>query len=694
MPHHHGAQPGLSSAHVLVVEDDPILCLQLQRLVGKLVGEVRTAPNGAEGLRLWHSWRPDLVLTDIMMPVMDGLEMSRVIKEMSGDTQIVVITSSADVAHLRQALEIGIDRYVLKPVDEHLLADAMNKSMRDVNRLRELRLARLVFEAANEGMVVTDISGVILTVNPAFCEISGYHPDEVVGKTPAILNSGLQDPEFYRNMWESLKGSGRWAGEIVNRRKNGEIYPEWLSIVAVEDSSQRSTRYVGLFSDITDRKREEDKIRRLAHYDALTGLPNRILFTDHLRRALARNSRNGGMLAVLYLDLDRFKPVNDQFGHDIGDQVLVEAARRMQASMRTGDTVSRRGGDEFVALLESSDAKNTAALVSRKLIHAVSQPYDLNGMQITIGASIGVAVYPDDGDSADALLTSADGALYAAKQEGRGDFRFVSMADQRATHDRLSIEEALRQGIRDDAFELHYLPEISLADSEVTRFEALLRFRHPIQGMLEPHRFLEVAERLGLTPELGSIAIGRAARTLVGLGSARPGLTIDLTPAQLASLSDPEALSKRLAEYGLEPGDVAFDFSEDAASERESVLQNLLALARAGFRLTLDHFGAGFCSFGRLQQLPLSAIKIDLFFVEEIDTNPQSRELVAAMIAFAKRLGIRAVAEGVSSGTQLAFLRDNGCDTVQGSLFGQPLREAELATYLRERPWRSAWPTR
>lgn len=684
-----GKAPDLLQAQVLVVEDDPILLVQLRHMVEKMVGEVRTARDGAEGLRTWHSWRPDLVLTDILMPVMDGLEMSRVIKEMDATAQIVVVTSSADVGHLRQALEIGIDRYVLKPVDEHLLADALGKSMRDVQRLRELRLARLVFEAANEGMVVTDSQGTILMVNPAFCEISGYREDEVLGKTPALLNSGMQEPDFYRNMWDSLLSAGRWAGEIINRRKNGELYPEWLSIVAVQDPSRRATRYVGLFSDITARKREEEKIRRLAHYDTLTGLPNRLLFADHLRRAMARATRGGSQLVVLYLDLDRFKPVNDLHGHEFGDKVLAEASRRMLTCMRSGDTISRRGGDEFVALLETGDAKNAAAQVSRKLIQNVSQPYEIEGRSISIGASIGVAVYPDDGACADDLLAAADRALYAAKEEGRGDFRFFSLEDQVATHARLSMEEALRRGIQAGAYELRYLPEISLASGQVERVEALLRFRHPEQGLLEPGRFLDLAERLGLMPAIGRLSLAEAARTLAAPGLENVGLAMDMTAQQLAHMHDAGELLAEITRFGLSPGALTFDFPEAAVTDNEAGLRHLLALGKAGFHLALDDFGAGFCSFSMLQQLPLSAIKIDLYFIEEIEHNLQSRELVAAMLAFGKRLGIRTVAEGVSSRGQLDFLRENGCDAVQGYLFGEPLAAGDLPGYLGSGAWRA-----
>lgn len=679
----------LSSAHVLVVEDDAVLRHIFLHMVAAMGAEVRTAENGAVGLQVWKVWRPDLVLTDILMPMMDGLEMSRSIKALDADAQIVVVTSSSEVGHLRLALDIGIDRYVLKPVDPILLGDALVKALRDAHRLRELRLAKLVFEAAGEGMVVTDAQGIILTVNPAFCEISGYREDEVLGKTTAILNSGKQDRDFYRGMWDRLRAVGRWSGEIVNRRKSGELYPEWLSIVEVKDPAQRATRYVGLFSDITERKREEDHIRRLAHYDILTGLPNRILFADHLKRAVARMSRAGGKLAVLYLDLDRFKPVNDLYGHAAGDQVLMEAARRMAACMRTGDTISRRGGDEFVALLEARDAKNSAAIVGRKLIQAVSQPYEIDGHHLVIGASIGVALFPDDAGSADSLLAAADTALYAAKEEGRGDFRFFRLEDQLDTHARLALEEALRRGVKEGGFELRYLPEFSLRDGRLERVEALLRFNHPGEGLLEPGRFLEIVERLGLTPELGMQSLAEAAHLIGILGQGNIGLTMDVSALQLAHLSSSGDIEGILRESGLAPNAVTFEFPESAVDDNESGLRNLLALTQKGFQIALDDFGAGLCSFPLLQKLPLSSIKVDLLFVEEIEANSQNRELLAALIGFARRLGIRAVAKGVNSPGQLAFLRECGCDAAQGLLFGEPLRAVELAPYLREQAWLS-----
>jgi diguanylate cyclase (GGDEF)-like protein/PAS domain S-box-containing protein len=677
-----------SGARVLVVEDTAALRLLMRTAIAARVGEVRDAADGAAGLALWRTWQPDLVVTDIVMPVMDGLAMSQAIRAEDPDAQIIVVSASSETGHLRQALDIGVDRYVLKPLDVHLLLDAVNKCLRDAWRLRDLRLARMAFESASEGMMVTDAEGRILAVNPAFSEISGYRADEALGQSPAMFASGEHDAAFFQHMWEQLISAGRWSGEVINRRKSGESYPEWLSIVAVGEPGARTSRYVGLFSDITERKREEDHIRRLAHFDALTGLPNRILFGDRLRRMVSMLVRRGGKMALLYLDLDRFKPINDQYGHAFGDKVLIEAARRMSACVRDSDTLSRRGGDEFVALLESDDPKQAAALVGKKLIAAVAEPMSIDGHVIDIGVSIGIAIYPDDGDDADALLEAADLALYAAKQHGRGDCRFYRNEDQSAAQALLTLDAALLRGRDERRFHLRYLPEIDLASGCVTRFEMLLRFQHPELGMLDATRFVGHAEKLGLMPQLGLDGLRRAAIVLAGLGRHDIGLSMDLSARQLAALNDPAPILAALSDSGLPPASITFECPESALTDNAQGVNGLVALGRAGFQCALDDFGAGYCSFALLQQLPLSALKIDLTFVEEIDHNPQSRELVAALLAFAKRLGMRTIAEGVNSPEQLRFLRANACDAAQGFLFGQPLSGDELAAYLQAESWR------
>ena len=678
----------LTTARVLVVEDAAPVRMLMQSTIAACGREVRVAADGAEGLALWRSWQPDVVVTDIGMPIMDGMAMSKVIREEDPDAQIIVVSASSETSHLREALDIGVDRYVLKPLDVRLLEDAVSKCLRDASRLRDLRLARLAFESASEGMMVTDAEGLIMAVNPAFSQISGYRADEAIGKTPFILSSGEHDAEFYRHMWDILVSVGRWSGEVINRRKSGEIYSEWLSVVAVSEASGRVTRYVGLFSDITERKREEDHIRQLAHFDALTGLPNRVLFADRLRRMLSLLERRGSKMALLYIDLDRFKQVNDEFGHAFGDKVLIETARRMSACVRDSDTLSRRGGDEFVALLESDTPNSMAAMVCRKLIEVVAEPMRIDGRTIHIGVSIGVATYPNDGDDVESLLEAADQALYVAKQEGRGDFRFYRKEDQSAAQAQMSLDDALMNGVDEKRFYLRYLPEIDLTSGGISRLEMLLRFQHPEFGMLDAHRFVEHAEKLGLMPNIGLESLRSAIDTLAGLGRKDIGLSMDLSGRQLSLLVDPSPILAVLAEYGLSPGIITFECPESALTSNTEGLDGLYALAKAGFQCTLDDFGVGYCSFALLQQLPLSSLKIDLTFVEEIDHNPQSRELVAALLAFGKRLGLRTIAEGVNSAEQLQFLRANGCDAAQGFLFGQPLAAEEIDAYLKAESWR------
>jgi len=680
-------EKGRYEARVLVVEDDPILRTHLRHMVAKHVTEVREAPDGASGLEIWWSWMPDLVITDIMMPVMNGMEMSAAIKRSDGSAQVIVVTSSSDVEHLRWALDVGVERYVMKPVDEALLQDAITKCLRDLQQTRKLHLSRMVFESVSEGLVVTDEKGHILAVNPYFCEVTGYREEEVLGRSPSLLSSGQHDAAFYQTMWNTLDSVGRWAGEIVNRRKNGETYTEWLSIVAVEEPNNRGSRFVGMFSDITERKREEDHIRRLAHFDTLTGLPNRVMFMDRLKRSLSRLHRHGGELALLYLDLDKFKPVNDVYGHAIGDLVLIEAAKRMNSCIRDMDMVSRRGGDEFVVLIEADNVRDAAALVARKLIQTVSQPYRVDGHEVGIGASVGIAVFPDDGKDADSLIHAADISLYNAKGQGRGAFRFFQDADQEKVSTRLDMQGALLQGLKDDGFELRYLPEISLITGRVERLEALLRFHHPTQGMLEAGRFLETAERLGIMPQVGMRSIQSAIQTLGALGLNDVDLSLDISAKQLEALVDLDPILGWLNEAGLSTERLTFEFPEWVVMGNEEVLRVLYDLRTSGFHCALDDFGAGYCSFNLMRQLPLSSLKIDLAFIEEIEVSAQFRELVGALVAFGKRLGLRTVAEGVSTPAQLAFLRENGCDAVQGFLFGEPMAAEDLPGFFREQPW-------
>lgn len=677
----------LAAARILVVDDEAFMRTLLARLLAPHVAEVQLATDGENGLARWREMQPDVVITDVSMPVMSGLAMSQAIKAQDPDSAIIVISASSDIEDLRSAIDIGVERYVFKPVDIKLLLDAVGKCLRDRNHALELRMAKMVFEVGSEGILVTDAEPRVLACNPAFSAISGYRPDEIIGQKTSILASGQHDAEFYRSMWNALKTHGRWSGEIINRRKNGEHYSEWLSIAAVDGRFGGVKRYVGIVSDITERKKQEEYIRRLAHFDSLTGLPNRVLFHDRLQRSIAEVRRHGGKLALLFLDLDHFKAVNDSFGHGAGDEVLKTVAARMQEAVRQSDTVSRRGGDEFVLLLEVSDQGDRIATVCNKLIESISRPIHCGEIEVGLGASIGVAIFPDDADAVDTLIAAADSALYEAKAGGRRRFCYFRAEAQARAWQRLDMERELREGLKDWRFSLRYLPEVSLRTGETEHIEALLRFHHPQHGLIEAGRFLEIAEEIGIMPEVGRRALAEAAvelGTIAPLTQHRPGLVVDLSSRQLGAPGAVEGLLATLADAGMDTADITFECAETALNEQEHAMQTLFRLAEAGCKFTLDDFGAGYCSFNLLRQLPMNSIKIDRCFVSEIETQPQSRELVAALIAFSKRLGLRTVAEGVESVAQIRFLRNNGCDSAQGFLFGEPMDKEALRRFLAD----------
>ncbi|MDP2751753.1 MAG: EAL domain-containing protein [Rhodocyclaceae bacterium] len=683
-------QNTLSSIRILVVEDDPI---QRELLVGLLsdakVGEVLIATNGSEGLSTWRTFSPTLVLTDVIMPDMDGLSMCRAIRAEDPDAEIVVVTHHSDIEYLRQAIDIGVDKYVLKPVDGKLLLAMVEGCLREHDQRMQLRLAKLAFMDSNEGMLVTDQETRILTVNPAVTTITGYRPDEIIGQRPSLFASGQHDDDFYRVLWDSLRVHGRWAGEIVNRRKDGTVFPEWLSISSVEGVSGEVCHYVGVISDITERKQEENQIRRMAHFDSLTGLPNRLMMTDYMQRALARARRQNRALSVLYIDLDNFKPINDTFGHDAGDEALRVMAERMLACIRKTDTAGRWGGDEFLIFLDESARTEGLVQVCENLVTSLSLPMVWHDKTLKLSASIGVATFPKDGEEPDALIRSADEAMYRAKVSGGGCYQFARVEAQSRIHSRIRMERDLREGLKAWSYSLHYLPEISFLTWEVSNVEALLRFHHPENGLLEAGQFLEIAESIGIMPELGQRALKEAALEMARLrDEGYPlGLTVDLSRRQLAVPDAAKSLLSALEQAGFRKEDVTFECAESSVTANENALSTLLSLAAQGCRFTLDDFGTGFCSFNLIGQLPISAIKIDRYFVTEIESNPQARQLVGALIAFARRMDMRVIAEGVETTAQLDFLYRQGCHAAQGYLFAKPMALEDLRVFLARKDW-------
>ncbi len=414
----------LRTLTVLYVEDDRDVSLQLGQFLARRVGTLLTAGNGAEGVQVFCRERPQIVITDIKMPVMDGLTMAQQIRAMGSEVPIIVTTAFEQTEYLLRSINIGINEYVTKPVDTGRLYQRLLACAYRLRVEKQLKLAAAVFDNCLEAIVITDADNLIVSVNRVFCQTTGYEAEEVLGSNPSILASGAQERSFYEGMWSELKEKGAWQGEICNRRKNGSFYPEWLAITTLTDQSGRITNYIGMFTDISKRKAAEQHIRQLAMHDPLTGLPNRYLLKARFDLALATACRNGEYLAVLYVDLDNFKQVNDSLGHQAGDWVLQEVSRRLQGLFRSSDTVSRLGGDEFLVVLNAVNRTSDPASAAEKVLESLAIAVEVCGREIVVTPSIGIAVYPLDGADLDALIRNADAAMYRAKREGKNSYLF------------------------------------------------------------------------------------------------------------------------------------------------------------------------------------------------------------------------------------------------------------------------------
>lgn len=417
----------LKTLTVLHVEDDHETRTLMRHIIGKRVGTLLEADNGASGITSFTDNRPHIIITDVMMPIMDGLAMAQQIREMDPSVPIIVTTAFGHNDYLMQAIDIGIDKYVTKPMNTERLRRALLECARRLRSEQELKLAAKVFDNSLEAILITDAEARILSVNRSFCLVTGYSSDEVIGQKPSILASGKHGKAFYETMWSDIINNGCWQGEITNKRKDGTLYPEWLSITSLCDNSKRLTHCIGIFSDISERKASEEQIRHLALHDALTGLPNRRLLMARLEVALASAKRNGEQLGVLFIDLDNLKSINDSHGHHVGDQVLKEVARRLLCLFRASDTVSRLGGDEFVVVVNSLGSADDAGFAAQRIIRTLEEGMLTDdGTQLDLSASIGIALYPDDASSMEALIRHADNAMYVIKHHGKNSYRFFS----------------------------------------------------------------------------------------------------------------------------------------------------------------------------------------------------------------------------------------------------------------------------
>ncbi|HLA35162.1 MAG TPA: EAL domain-containing protein, partial [Rhodocyclaceae bacterium] len=565
----------------------------------------------------------------------------------------------------------------------------------------QLQLAASVFTHTREGIVITSAQGDIVDVNDAFATITGYSRSEVLGRNPRLLKSGIHPPELYAAMWQTLVDTGYWQGEFWNRRKNGELYPEMLTISAVRDASGKTQSYVALFSDISAIKQHQQQLEYIAHYDALTRLPNRVLLAEQLQQAMAQSRRHERFIAVVYLDLDGFKPVNDRYGHTVGDNLLVALAQRMKATLREGDVLARLGGDEFVAVLVDLLAPEDYEPVLSRLLLAASDPVKVGDAMLQVSASIGVTFYPHDGVDADQLLRHADQAMYQAKQAGKNRYHLFDIAHDAAIKAHRETLERIRRALDLREFVLYYQPKVNMKTGAVFGVEALIRWLHPERGLLAPAAFLPLIENHAISVELGEWVIDAALQQMTAWRAMGLDIqvSVNIGARQLQQPDFVQRLSQLLANRpGADPARLELEILETSALEDVAKVSELMYACRAlGVGFALDDFGTGYSSLTYLKHLPAEMLKIDQTFVRDMLDDANDLAIVEAVVGLARAFRRNAIAEGVETVAHGELLLWLGCDLAQGYGIARPMPASEFphwaATWRPDAAW-TAWRDR
>lgn len=559
-------------------------------------------------------------------------------------------------------------------------AHALQQPLKE-NRER-LRQAAAVFDCTREGVLVTDTQGLIVHVNRAFMEITGYQRDDVMGQRPSLFKSGRHSAHFYQQMFHALQSTGEWSGEIWNRRKSGEVYPQWQTIRVIHDDQGQVSHYVAVFSDISAMKNSEHELAHLAHHDPLTDLPNRLLFTDRAEQALASAQVHKRGCALLLMDLDHFKIINDSLGHNVGDQLLKLVAERLSGLFGPGVTLARLGGDEFAVLAESCPQVVQAAALAQRMLNAMKDPFIFDGNQLFISASIGISLFPSDALSAEQLLRNADSALFKAKSAGREGYALYTEELTAHAQHRVEIAGELRRALDQHELRVYYQPVHDLHDSRLVGVEALVRWHHPERGLVPPGEFIPIAERTGLIADIDAWVMDQACRQMcqwLADGAPLSFIAINVSSRLFARRELYEQVAQVLHTTGLDPAFLELEVTESAVmDDPEVALEQLHRLRELGLRLAIDDFGTGYSSLLRLKRLPVQKLKIDQGFVAGLPWDEDDAAIVRVVIALAKSMGMQVHAEGIEQVEQARFLLDQECDMGQGYWFGRPMPADEI----------------
>lgn len=610
--------------------------------------------------------------------------------------------------HMR-SLRIADERFMLILVEdltaEKKYAQSLRKARDELDlRVQErtvelskaneaLLLAARVIASSNEAIIVTDSKARIVEVNEAFCQITGHMKDDILGNNPRVIASGRHDEQFWKTFWKELQQKGQWKGEVWNRRKSGAIFPSLLSVSAVRGDGGAATHYVGIFSDITKAKESEQRLEQLAHYDPLTSLPNRLLLRDRLNRALIRAARDQKILAVMFLDLDSFKTVNDTFGHPVGDELLVEVAERLNQCARRGDTIARLGGDEFIIVMSDLRVSHDVTQAARRFVNALSNPFSLRGNEVFTSASIGISIFPDDGKDLDELLQHADTAMFHAKAQGKNSFQFFSKEMNLAIKKLVAMETTFRRAMQQNDLMVYHQPVVSCDEGRILATEALLRLTNIGGETVSAGPFIKVAEDKGLIIPVGQWVLETACRQNKrwhDLGFTSMRVAVNISMHQLRRSDIVNTVVRVLEETGHDPRNLELELTESAMMPNPDLTIGILSQLRGhGITISVDDFGTGYSSLSYLRQLPVDKIKIDKSFIDDINTDTAQRALVEAIVNVAHSLDITVVAEGVESRKQLDVLRSLKCDAFQGHYFSPAIAGTEVQRMLLSKQWQT-----
>lgn len=715
---------------ILIVDDAPASLKVLGGLLSREGYEVRQALNGELALASAQSRPPELILLDVRMPGIDGFEVCRRLKEIASLREVPVIFLSAqyDTDDKVRGFQLGAVDFIAKPfqleeilarTDAHVRLARSQKALQaeraslelrvqvrtaqllqtaraleqeiEIRRAKEacLYLCAEVFEVTLDAILVTDQNGLVVMVNPAFSRASGYTQQEVIGWNATKLRHEIQDPSVHRAMWDALRAAGSWTGEIINRRKNGEPYPGMLSVSTVTDVEGKVLNYVIVLTDLSERKAEQHLIDFLSYHDALTGLPNRLLARQRFEQARTEAGRKGCSVAVICLNLDRFKSINDAAGNTVGDCALQQVANFLSTCVREADTVARQGGDEFQIILQDDSGLDVTLETLRKILAGLRDGLQIDGQLIVLTTSIGIAVWPSDGDSFDELVRDADTALVRAKESGRDCYSFFTERMNTDLREKLAIQTQLRGAIARNEFEVHYQPQMCLVTGAIVGAEALLRWDNGALGSVPPVRFIALAEEYGLITGIGEWVLETVCAQIKlwkdnGLGNIK--VAVNLSGRQFEQDNTIEFVERTLRKHGIEADCLGLEITEGTVmGDPLKAVEVLHRLKAIGVGISLDDFGTGYSSLSYLKRFPIDVLKIDKSFVDDVISSKNDAAIALSVISLAHNLNMKVIAEGVETRAQVDFLARHGCDEMQGYYFSRAVAARAFTTLLRDK---------